>query len=173
MFRLFKGEIMKVYVDFDGVILDTDSILEKDYSKVSNINRSEFVKNYNWDKLVNDATVINHSLYNLKNTKYETYILSKISSVEEGIAKVKYLRDNDVFANIHLVPTKISKSDVVTAKDNILIDDKIYNLDEWVSKGGIGIFFNKDNLDYDIKGNKNTNYKKICNLDILIGDDLN
>ena len=83
------------------------------------------------------------------------------------------MRDNGVFINAHLVPTKISKSDVVSAKGNILIDDKIYNLDEWVSKGGIGIFFNKDNLDFDVKGTENINYKKICNLDILLGDDLN
>lgn len=173
MLRLFKGELMKVYVDFDGVILDTDSILDREFSKMNNINWSEFVKNYNWDKLVNDATIINNSLYNLKNSRYDTFVLSKISSVEEGISKVRYLRDNDVFINIHLVPTKISKSDVVSAKGNILIDDKIYNLDEWVSKGGIGIFFNKDNLDFDVKGKKNINYKKICNLDILLGDDLN
>ena len=172
MLRLFKGELMRVYVDFDGVILDTDSIIDRDYSKVKDISRTEFVKNYNWNILVNEATVINNSLYNLSNSKYETYILSKISSVEEGISKVRYLRDNDVFINVHLVPTKISKSDVVNAKGNVLIDDKIYNLDEWVSKGGIGIFFNKDNLDFDVKGKENINYKKISNLNILISGEL-
>ena len=161
---------MKIYVDFDGVILDTDAVLDKEYSKIQNISRSEFVKKYDWDKLVNVATIINDSLYNLKNTKYDTYILSKISSINEAISKVRYLRDNDIFANIHFVPTQISKSDIVSAKGNILIDDKVYNLEQWEEKGGIPIFFNKDNNDYDVRGKKNTKYKKICNLDILIDD---
>lgn len=163
---------MKVYVDFDGVILDTDTIIDRDYSKIDDIKRSDFIKNYDWNKLVNEASVINNSLDNLKNSKFDTYILSKISSMNEGIAKVNYLRDNGVLTNIHLVPTKVSKSDVVSAEGNILIDDKVYNLDEWVDNGGIGIFFNKDNLDYDIRGNKNIKYKKICNLDILVNDNL-
>ena len=109
---------------------------------------------------------------NLKNSKYETYILSKISSLNEGISKVRYLRDNEIITNIHLVPTKISKSDMVSAKGNILIDDKLYNLDEWEEHGGIAIFFNKDNLDYDVRGNKNTKYKKICKLDILTNNNI-
>ena len=132
---------MKVYVDFDGVILDTDFIIDRDYSKIDDIKRSDFIKNYDWNKLVNEASVIDNSLDNLKNSKFDTYILSKISSMNEGIAKVNYLRDNGVLTNIHLVPTKVSKSDVVSAEGNILIDDKVYNLDEWESKGGISIFF--------------------------------
>ena len=161
---------MKIYVDFDGVIKDTDKVLDLEYSKVDNISRSDFVKNYDWDKLLEVSDIINNSLDYLKNTKYDVYILSKISSMNEGIAKVKYLRESGVNINIHLVPTKISKSDVVSAKGNILIDDKVYNLDEWVDNGGIGIFFNKDNLDYDVRGNKNTKYKKINSLDILCND---
>ncbi len=159
-----------LYIDFDGVILDTDFIIDRDYSKIDDIKRSDFIKNYDWNKLVNEASVINNSLDNLKNSKFDTYILSKISSMNEGIAKVNYLRDNGVLTNIHLVPTKISKSDVVSVRGNILIDDKVYNLDEWVDNGGIGIFFNKDNLDYDVRGNENTKYKKINSLVILCND---
>ena len=164
---------MKIYVDFDGVILDTDSILDMEYSKVKDVKRSDFVKNYDWEKLVNNATIINSSLYNLKHSKQDIYILSKISSMNEAIAKVRYLRDSDVFANIYFVPTQISKSDVVIARGNILIDDKIYNLEQWEEKGGIPIFFNKDNQDYDVRGNKNIKYKKIFNLDILTEDNIN
>ena len=161
---------MKIYVDFDGVIKDTDKIIDLEYSKVDNIKRSEFVKNYDWDKLLEVSDVINNSLDYLINTKYDVYILSKISSMNEGIAKVKYLRESGVNINIHLVPTQVSKSDVVIAKGNILIDDKVYNLDEWENNGGLGIFFNKDDLDYDVRGNKNTKYKKINSLDILCND---
>lgn len=164
---------MQIYVDFDGVILDTDSVLDSEFKKVDNQKRSDFVQSYDWKELVNSSMVINNSLEYLCNTKFDTYILSKISSINEGIAKVKYLRENNVLINIHLVPTKISKSDVVNPLGNILIDDKIYNLDEWSKKGGISIFFNKDNLDTDIKGIKNTKYPQINSLDILISDNLN
>jgi hypothetical protein len=164
---------MQIYVDFDGVILDTDAVLDSEFKKVNNLSRSDFVQNYDWEKLVNSSLVINNSLEYLSNTKYETYILSKISSMKEGIAKIKYLREHNVLVNIHLVPTKISKSDVVNPLGSILIDDKIYNLDEWSKKGGISIFFNKDNLDTDIKGIKNTKYPQINNLSILISNNLN
>lgn len=161
---------MKIYVDFDGVILDTDKLIDVEYSKTEGINRGEFVKNYDWNSLVHNSDIINNSLSNLKKSKYDIYILSKISSLNEGIAKVKYLRENGVLANIHIVPTHISKSDMVSAKGNVLIDDKVYNLEEWENNGGISIFFNKDNLDYDIRGNKNIKYKKINDLSFLLED---
>lgn len=59
---------------------------------------------------------------------------------------------------------------MVNPLDNILIDDKLYNLDEWVNKGGKAIFFNKNNEDIDIKGKNNTKYSKISSLDILLQD---
>lgn len=55
-------------------------------------------------------------------------------------------------------------------KDNILIDDKVYNLDEWSSKGGIPIFFNKNNTDIDYYGKVNTKYKKISDLSMLLSN---
>lgn len=161
---------MKIYIDFDGVILDTDKLVDIEYSKTDGINRSDFVKNCDWNILVHNSDIINNSLSNLKKTKCDVNILSKISSLNEGIAKVKYLRENGILANIHLVPTKISKSDMVSAKGNILIDDKVYNLEEWESNGGISIFFNKDNLDYDVRGNRNIKYKKINDLSLLLDD---
>ena len=78
---------MKIYVDFDGVILDIDSIIDREFAKVKDINRSEFVKNYDWNRLVNDATVISNSLYNLRNSKYDTNILFKISSLNEKLIR--------------------------------------------------------------------------------------
>lgn len=163
---------MQIYVDFDGVILDTDTIIDREFDKEKDIKRSDFVQNYDWKKLVNSATIINDSLKFLKKSKHEIFILSKVSSLNEGISKVQYLREHEIFINIHLVPTKISKSDIVNPQGNILIDDKVYNLDEWSSKGGIALFFNKDNLDYDIRGIRNTKYLKINNLEILANSDI-
>lgn len=160
---------MKIYIDFDGVILDTDTTIDN-IIKNKNIDKLEYIRNCDWDILLNDTDVINNSLNYLRESKRDINLLSKISTLEEGIGKVTYLRDNKVNINIHLVPTKISKSDMVNPKDNILIDDKVYNLDEWKSKGGIPIFFNKDNKDIDIYGKVNTEYKKIRDLRMLLDE---
>ena len=160
---------MKIYIDFDGVILDTDTTIDN-IIKDKNIDKKEYIRNCNWDNLLNSTDVINNSIKYLRESKLDINLLSKISTFEEGIAKVKYLRDKNIDMNIHLVPTKISKSDIVKSKDNILIDDKVYNLDEWNSKGGISIFFNKDNNDIDIYGKINTKYKKISDLSMLLND---
>ena len=160
---------MKIYIDFDGVILDTDTTIDN-IIKDSSIDKKEYIRNCDWDKILNNTAVINNSIKYLRESKLDINLLSKISTLEEGIAKVKYLRNKDVDMNIHLVPTKISKSDMVSPKGNILIDDKIYNLDEWSCKGGISIFFNKDNKDMDIYDKTNTKYKKISDLRMILSD---
>ena len=40
---------------------------------------------------------------------------------------------------------------MVCAKNNILVDDRVYNLDIWKEFGGHAIFFNKHNLDKSLK----------------------
>lgn len=156
---------MKIYLDFDGVILDTEKILNEEYDGI--VDRREFVKNYDWFKLMRDDIIINNSLDYIKESTCDISLLSKISSMCEGQAKIKYLREKDIFINIHLVPTLIDKNDVVNPKGNILIDDKIKNLDNWVKNGGTGIFFNKDLNNMDMYGNINTDYTIINDLSCL------
>lgn len=157
---------MKVYVDFDGVLLDTDSVIDKEFD--GNGERREFVKNYDWFKLMRDDLIINNALDYINNSKYEVSLLSKISSMCEGQAKIKYLRNKGVNIDINLVPTLINKCDVVSAYGNVLIDDKIVNLNSWSNSGGISIYFNKDSKDTDIHGDINTRYPMISDLSCLI-----
>lgn len=157
---------MKVYVDFDGVLLDTDSVIDKEFD--GNGERRDFVKNYDWFKLMRDDLIINNALDYINNSKYEVSLLSKISSMCEGQAKIKYLRNKGVKIDINLVPTLINKCDVVSAYGNVLIDDKIVNLDSWSNSGGISIYFNKDSKDTDIHGDINTKYPMISDLSCLI-----
>lgn len=157
---------MKVYVDFDGVLLDIDSVIDKEFD--GNGERRDFVKNYDWFKLMRDDLVINNALDYINNSKYEVSLLSKISSMCEGQAKIKYLRNKGVNIDINLVPTLINKCDVVSAYGNVLIDDKIVNLDSWSNSGGISIYFNKDSKDTDIHGDINTKYPMISDLSCLI-----
>ena len=156
---------MRVYIDFDDVLVNTHATIMK--LKDHNQTDKEYINSCNWEHLLNKVDVINDSLKYLKTTKLDVYLLSKISTLNEGIAKIKYLRKNNVDIDIHLVPNILRKDDIVCAKDNILIDDKIYNLDNWTSKGGIGIFFSQDNDDMDIYGRVNTKYYKISDLSIL------
>ena len=157
---------MKVYIDFDGVLLDTDSVIDSEFD--GNGERREFVRNYDWFKLMRDDLIINDCFNYINRSKYDISLLSKISSMCEGQAKIKYLRSKDINININLVPTLINKCDVVNAEGNILIDDKIVNLDSWSSKGGISIFFNKDGNQVDIHGDVNTKYPMISDLSCLI-----
>ena len=157
---------MKVYVDFDGVLLDTDSVIDKEFD--GNGERRDFVKNYDWFKLMRDDLIINNALDYINNSKFEVSLLSKISSMCEGQAKIKYLRNKGLNIDINLVPTLINKCDVVSAYGNVLIDDKIVNLDSWSNSGGISIYFNKDSKDTDIHGDINTRYPMISDLSCLI-----
>ena len=157
---------MKVYVDFDGVLLDTDSVIDKEFD--GNGDRRDFIKNYDWFKLMRDDLIINNALDYINNSKYEVSLLSKISSMCEGQAKIKYLRNKGVKIDINLVPTLINKCDVVNAYGNVLIDDKIVNLDSWSNSGGISIYFNKNSKDTDIHGDINTKYPMISDLSCLI-----
>ena len=157
---------MKVYVDFDGVLLDTDSVIDSEFDGVGE--RREFVKNYDWFKLMRDDLIIKDAFRYINNSIYSVNLLSKISSMCEGQAKIKYLRAKKVNIDINLVPTLINKCDVVNAKGNVLIDDKLVNLDSWSEKGGISIFFNKDGKDTDIHGDVNTKYPMISDLSCLV-----
>ena len=154
---------MIIDLDFDGVILDTDKVLKEEHD-----GSKDFIKNYDWFKLMRDDLVINNSLEFIRNSKYDICLLSKISSMCEGQAKIKFLRDKDINININLVPTGVLKNSVVNPKGNILIDDKIYNLDKWTESGGIGIFFNKDLENIDMYGKVNTKYRVINDLSYIV-----
>lgn len=157
---------MKVYVDFDGVLLDTDRVIDSEFNGIGE--RREFVKNYDWYKLMRDDLIIKDAFKYINKSEFNINLLSKISSMCEGQAKIKYLRESGILIDINLVPTLINKCDVVSASGNILIDDKVVNLDSWSGKGGISIFFNKDGKNIDIHGDINTKYPMISDLSCLV-----
>jgi len=98
----------------------------------------------------------------------ENAILTTVHSLEnEGVSKVKYLRKNGVLLPIIVVPYLVDKIQIVNPQNNILIDDRIYNLDVWNNAMGHAIFFNKDNLDIDEWNVKNFDYPKISTLNDL------
>ena len=90
---------MKIYIDFDGVILDTDTTIDKTIKSI-NVDKKEYIKNCDWNQLLSNTDVINNSLEYLRKSKKDINLLSKISTLDEGIAKIKYLRNNNINMNM-------------------------------------------------------------------------
>lgn len=56
------------------------------------------------------------------------------------------------------VPYNTSKTQFVNARDNILIDDDLENLNDWQGQCGISIYFNEQLNNHDSYGNKNDKF---------------
>ena len=161
----------KIYVDFDGVILDTwDVIFKKYYEKYNTFyikenNIKKIMLDIGWNYILENSKEINDSLEKFKKIgkTYDIYILSKINSKQEQDAKTNFLLKNNI-KKMYFVPYNLSKIQYVDPYNNILIDDEIKNLEEWEQHGGIAIFFDKNLNKYDSYGNKNNKYLTINDL---------
>lgn len=162
---------MKKYVDFDGVIFDSLCLLFDEEYKSLNItnesDRREYIQKKDWNLILEKSEIINDGINILKELK-EVSILTRVNSLEnEATAKIKKIRSLGLENEIILTPHTVDKTDIVDPVGNILIDDTIWVLDDWKEKGGIAIFFNKDNLDVDGSGRVNIDYPKISSLEYL------
>lgn len=162
---------MKFYVDFDGVIMDTETHLFDDYERLlkSGIVKDdrEYMNQFDWERHLENSDVIADSIEILKRVKLDVSILGKICTLHEKEAKLKLLRKHDFNKPIIFVPFDSKKCDVVEAKGNILIDDTIHNLVDWENALGLPIYFNKDECLVDPWGNKNNKYKMVKTLELL------
>ena len=143
----------QLYIDFDGVILDT---MTKSYEelKKENIDRKdqdkvmEFFRNLDWKKLIEETEEINDSINEIKkifdSKKFNVYILTHVNSTNEMIEKIKYLHKKLPLVTVVSVPKEIPKTEVVNPSAAILIDDYSGNIREWQKKLGIGIKFVKE-----------------------------
>lgn len=161
-----------IYVDFDGVIFESESLLFEGYRKLEVKSESiklKYIQNIDWNNILDNSEIINDAIEILKRTREDVAILTKIHSMEnEGTAKIRKLRNLGVTSSVYLAPYTLKKTDIVNPIGNILIDDTVHNLDDWNSKGGIPIFFNKDGSDIDGWHQENKVYQKIKRLDEII-----
>lgn len=143
----------QLYIDFDGVILDTMSktykVLEKEnIDKKDSKKVMEFFRNLDWKKLIEETDEINDSINEIKkicaSKKFNVYILTHVNSTNEMVEKIKYLHEKLPLVTIVSVPKEIPKTEVVNASAAILIDDYSGNIREWQKKLGIGIKFVKE-----------------------------
>lgn len=137
-----------LYIDFDGVILDTMTPINKDLEK-ENIKDEEeqklFFINYPFHKIINDQYIINDAINNIyeiiKSDKFNLAILTHVNSLNEAVLKINYLRK--YFKDITIIPCpkEIPKTKMIETKNAILIDDYAGNLRQWKQEGGIPIRF--------------------------------
>lgn len=139
-----------LYIDFDGVILDTitNSVqMMKDINL--DIKNNEIVRDFyaklDWKKLLEDSIIINDGISAIEkimaSSSYKVSILTHVNSLKEAEEKVHYIRKYFKDITIIPVPRSISKTKMVETKDAILIDDYHVNLEEWGEEGGIPILF--------------------------------
>ena len=149
---------MNLYIDFDGVILDTipllDRILlERNIDLKDEYKKREVYASLDWEKIVNETPQINDSI--------NIAILTHVNSMQEAIAKINYLEKELPDITKIIVPKEISKAKMLETKNAILVDDYGVNLDEWSKEGGISIKFST-------KVDKVYKYKSISKLDQLL-----
>ena len=167
---MFNGGItmkIKLYLDFDGVILDTINVT---FRRIKELNITEeeeiqqFYRSVDWKKLLKETKEINNSLANIKkiidSDLFDVEILTHVNSELEGELKTEYI--NEVFDGIKVNPVfkHIDKCDSVDPVGAILVDDYLPNLEGWYEKGGIPIKFSDNG--------KPCKYMSISSLDEVI-----
>lgn len=136
----------KLYLDCDGVILDT---INKSYQMLkkegitTEEGRKKFYSSICWETLIIESGEINNSISKIKElTKYyDIEILTHVHSENEGQEKIKYFNKVLPGINVIVVPKEIKKADFVDPTNAILVDDYTPNLEYWHEKGGIPVKF--------------------------------
>lgn len=153
---------MDLYLDFDGVLLDTINVSYKMMEELGidlkdRLKVTEFYKNLDWVNLLNISEELARAFYYI-NEIYNEHIfnpriLTKVNSLNEMVAKIEYTRTKNNDISVICVPNGIDKCKVVNAKDSFLVDDYSYNLINWEQEGGIGIKFSNKQSDKFITTN--------------------
>ena len=137
----------KIFIDFDGVIVDTEQRVVERKNLRPDISWNDFFEELDWFELLDEAKVINNAIDYILEGQEKTKqlaILTKIHTLIEMEAKVKALRSRKVEVPILFVPPHVKKSQIYLPNNGeILIDDSIKNLIDWEQKGGKSIYFSE------------------------------
>ena len=149
----------KLYIDFDGVILDSIEVSYKliEESGIALVDENygliqEYYQKLDWNELLKLCSPINNSIDHLKklmeSNLYDICILTHVYKEEEIREKQKFIDENIPGINVIYVNKKDNKCDVVDCQSAILVDDFMGNLDLWEEKGGIPIKFSTTGKSY-------------------------
>ena len=146
-----------LYIDFDGVILDTLPPVYK-LAKQLNLDVKTQTKEVgmlfskiDWEELIEDSVELNDSVSAIKKLsesgKFNISILTHVNSLKEAKTKIKFLDGITPDLTIIPVPSGVSKTKMTQTVGAILVDDFSGNLKEWEEAGGIGVKFTKEKED--------------------------
>ena len=146
---------IKLYLDFDGVILDTIRTLEKkviesgfEDAKWDTPGVAEFILSFDWGELIQNSFPLNDSISNIQklldSNLYDIAVLTHVNSIKEEEEKRQYL--DKFFENLSVIPVwyPTPKYKAVDCKNTVLVDDSVENLILWEENGGISVKFSID-----------------------------
>lgn len=159
---------IKLYIDFDGVILDTIRVTYEMIEERKLMTRPEiehFYKTLDWTHLVNTTPILNDGINCIKrlivSNIYDITILTHVNSNHEAEVKVEYLGEQLPGTEVITCPKTIDKCDFVDPTNAVLVDDYLGNLVPWQAKSGIPVKFSDNNK-------KNDEFVTITKLDQLM-----
>ncbi len=144
------------FIDFDGVILDSEERLLKrkyDLGLHNHKNENEFYAYFEytnlhpeeWEYILKEAKSINNSveiIKELEKLKERIAILTKIHTLQEMKIKTEVLRDNlKILCPVIFVPPGVKKYQVIIPNQQLLIDNSRKNIKKWIENGGKGLIF--------------------------------
>ena len=143
-----------LYIDFDGVILDTITPVYN-LAKKLNIDVKTQTKEVgllyskiDWETLIEESEELSNSINSIKmlkkSGKFNISILTHINSLKEAKAKIEFI--NNLFDDLTIIPVpkSCSKTMMTQTKNAILVDDYSGNLREWEASGGIGVKYTRE-----------------------------
>ena len=137
----------KYLIDFDGVILDTQDRFDEYIKNHPDTSWSEFLTSLDWESFLKESEEICDSLTILREVQDRGVvagILTKVHSLFEASCKVKFLRESGITVPVMIVPIGNSKSEVYYPNEGeVLIDDYIKNIEDFIAHGGDGILFDR------------------------------
>ncbi len=151
-------EKIKLYIDFDGVILDTIDvsyrmIREKYGDGATSRDSEEFYRNIDWKDFLLSCHPIRQSIVYLNellySDLYDVKVLTHVFSDLEKEKKEEYLDSRVPGLEVISVYKPHPKWGAVEVDGAILVDDFSENLREWEEHGGIAIKFSLKDKKYD------------------------
>ena len=140
---------------------------------------TNYFKVCNWNKLIDEGGTINDSIEKIKiliesNEFNYLAVATHRCSYTEGVIKTNKFKELIPNIKIITIPKKIGKHFAIPVKNNILIDDALDKIQNWINHGGIGILFSEkvDRLIYPGELDNNNYFVTNNLLDSLVVNNL-
>ncbi len=135
------------YIDFDGVIVDSQNKINELFWLFGEDSTDPFwneaLMRIYWTRLLSISNELDGSfevLRELVKSGANVSILSRVFSENEKLAKIEYLKSKGIYINFIACMGRVPKSTIIKpAPYRILVDDGIDNITDWRRYGGTGI----------------------------------